>query len=117
MAGTRRAIYEVVPTPRPQEVHRVSPSRFVRTNLGQNQLDAVRGTDVAYLRCGAGWAYLGAIRDGHSRCVLRYCVGSRQDLQLVMTATGTARELCRELPRQVVRHADHGTQSTSHQLH
>ena len=83
----------------------------------KGQLDAVWVTDFTYLRCGEGWVYLCAIRDGHSRRVLGYCMGPRQDTQLVVTALDKARELRGELPRQVVLHADRGTQFTSHQLH
>lgn len=48
--------------------------------------------------------------------MLGYCTGPEQDTQLVVTPMDKARELCRGLPRQVVLHADRGTQSTRHQL-
>ena len=83
-------------------------SKTRRTGLGDR---------FTFLRCGEGWVYLCAICDGHLCRVLGYCIGPRQDTQLVMTAIDKAQGLRGELPGQVVLHADCGTQFTSHQLH
>lgn len=60
--------------------------------------------------------YLCAIRDGHSRRVIGYAMGSKQDTNLVVTALENAQRLQGGLPKYVVLHADRGTQFTSHQL-
>ncbi|MGP5242549.1 IS3 family transposase [Corynebacterium flavescens] len=82
----------------------------------KGRLDAVWVTDFTYLRCGEGWVYLCAIRDGHSRRVLGFSMGPKQDTDLVVTALDKARALRGELPGQVVLHADRGTQFTSAKL-
>lgn len=81
------------------------------------RLNAAWVTDFTYLRCGEGWVYLCAIRDGHSRRVVGYAMGPAQDTNLVVSALNNAHATRGKLPDKVVLHADRGTQFTSHQLH
>lgn len=67
---------------------------------------------LTYLRCGEGWVYLCAIRDGHSRRVIGYGTGPRQGTQVVVIALDKAREVRGAFPGQTVLHADGGTQFT-----
>lgn len=80
------------------------------------RLNAAWGTDFTYLRCGEGWVYLCAIRDGHSRRVIGYAMGPKQDTDLVVTALNKARGMRSSLPEKVILHADRGAQFTSDQL-
>ena len=45
----------------------------------QGALDRVWITDSTYLRCAQGWFYLCAVRDAHSRRVLRYAMGEQHN--------------------------------------
>lgn len=56
-----------------------------------------------------------AIRDGHSRRVIGYTMGPRQDTNLVIEALTRARALRGHLPEKVILHADRETQFTSDQ--
>ena len=80
------------------------------------RLNAAWITDFTYLRCGEGWVYLCAIRDGHSRRVIGHSMGPKQATDLVVTALTNARAMRGHLPEQVILHADRGAQFTSHQL-
>ena len=80
------------------------------------RLNAAWITDFTYLRCGEGWVYLCAIRDGHSRRVIGSAMGPRQDTDLVIEALTNARATREHLPEQVILHADRGAQFTSRQL-
>ena len=80
------------------------------------RLNAAWITDFTYLRCGEGWVYLCAIRDGHSRGVIGSAMGPRQDTDLVIEALTNARATREHLPQQVILHADRGAQFTSRQL-
>ena len=79
-------------------------------------LDRVWITDFTYLRCTQGWVYLCAVRDAHSRRVLRYAMGEQQSTDLVITALDMAATTRGAFPTGVVLHADRGTQFTSQKL-
>ena len=79
-------------------------------------LDRVWITDFTYLRCTQGWVYLCAVRDAHSRRVLRYAMGEQQSTDLVITALDMATATRGTFPAGVVPHADRATQFTSQKL-
>lgn len=64
---------------------------------------------------GEGWVYLCVIRDGHSRRVVGYAMGPKQDTDLVVTTLNNARALRGSLPEQVILHADRRARFTSDQ--
>lgn len=69
-------------------------------------------TDITYLRTLEGWLYLAAILDLFSRRVVGYALGDRIDTKLVLRALDQA--LCtRALARDVIIHADRGSQFAS----
>nr|WP_245349651.1 IS3 family transposase [Brachybacterium fresconis] len=82
----------------------------------QGRLDAIWISDITYLRTGEGWLYLAAVRDGHSRRVLGWAMDECQDAGLVDRALRMARTLRRDVPDDLVFHADRGTQYTSKTL-
>lgn len=73
-------------------------------------LDKVWVTDFTYLRCGAGWVYLCAVRDAHSRRVLGWAASDRQDTSTLIRALEVARERRGRMPADLVLHADRGCQ-------
>lgn len=73
-------------------------------------------SDITYLACGEGWAYLCAVRDGHTRRVLGRVVAKNMDAGLVEQALRQAVALRGQLPGKVIFHADRGCQYTSEQI-
>jgi transposase InsO family protein len=73
-------------------------------------------SDITYLPTGQGWAYLCAVKDGHSRRVLGRQVADHLRADLVEEALKQAVALRGNLPKKVIFHADRGTQYTSKQV-
>jgi len=69
-------------------------------------------TDITYIRTGEGWLYLSAVVDLHSKEVVGWSMGPRQDRSLVLHAVLMALWQ-RPGNKPVVLHSDRGTQFTS----
>lgn len=89
---------------------------LVERQFDQGDRDRAWFSDITYLHTGEGWAYLCAVRDGNTRRVLGRTVGDSLHADLVEDALRQAVALRGDLPRQVIFHADRGTQYTSAQL-
>ena len=75
-----------VPVTTIQSKRKSTLAELVKRLCDQGQLNRVRMSDITYLRTSQGWLYLCVIRDGHSRRVLGWPMGSVQDSYLVERA-------------------------------
>lgn len=69
-------------------------------------------TDVTYLRTDAGWCYLAAIIDCHSRLVVGWALDDHMRTDLCLAALNDALTR-RQPPKNLVHHSDRGSQYTS----
>lgn len=75
--------------------------------------DQIWVTDITYLRCKSGWAYLAAIMDLYSRRIVGWAVGDRMHTDLVLKAI--QRAIWRRRPKgPVTVHSDQGSQYGSY---
>lgn len=103
----------------PTTVHGPDPAPapdLVGRAFDMGRRDVAWYSDITYLATGQGWAYLCAIRDGHTRRVLGRTVAAHLRADLVEDALRQAVALRGELPGKVIFHADRGTQYTSQQI-
>jgi putative transposase len=85
---------------------------LVNRNFAPNAPDRVWVTDVTYLRTDAGWCYLAAIIDCHSRLVVGWALDDHMRTDLCLEALDDA--LARRRPgADLVHHSDRGCQYTS----
>jgi putative transposase len=89
------------------------PPDLVRRHFDQGRLDAVWLTDITYLTCGEGDMYLCAIRDGHSRRVLRHVVADHIGADMVCQAIDAAVTCRGRGVAGTVLHSDRGGEFTS----
>ena len=89
---------------------------LVNRAFDKGRADVAWFSDITYLDTGEGWAYLCAIRDGHTRRVLGRTVADHLRADLVADALRQAVALRGELPGKVIFHADRGCQYTSQQI-
>lgn len=93
---------------------------LVGRSFDADRLDAVWVSDITYLATGQGWLYLAVVRDACSRRVLGWAIEDHQRASLVLDALAMAvAERGADLPhppRQVIFHADRGSQYTSTQV-
>ena len=73
-------------------------------------------SDITYVAWGRQWAYMCAVRDGHTRRVLGRMVEDHMRADLVEATLRQAVTLRGTLPHKVVFHADRGSQFTSDQI-
>lgn len=82
----------------------------------KGRINAVRISDITYLRTGDGWLYLAAITDAHSRRIFGWAMDSHMGTFLVEHALRMAYALRGEVPNGLVFHADRGTEFTSNDM-
>ncbi|APT91716.1 transposase [Corynebacterium phocae] len=90
---------------------------LVKRKFDQGAMDKVWLSDITQLPTAEGPLYLCAVRDGHSRRTLGFAFSEIQDTNLVERALRMAYVLRGVLPKEVIFHADRGTQFTSDQMH
>ncbi len=89
---------------------------LVKREFDKGDRDLAWFSDITYLATGEGWAYLCAIRDGHTRRVLGRAIADHLRADLVEDALRQAVALRGALPGKVIFHADRGCQYTSQQI-
>ncbi|WP_415123376.1 IS3 family transposase [Micropruina sp.] len=89
---------------------------LVKRHFDKGHRDVAWFSDITYLSTGEGWAYLCAVRDGHTRRVLGRVIADHLRADLVEDALRQAVALRGELPGKVIFHADRGCQYTSQQI-
>ncbi|BBY58861.1 IS3 family transposase [Mycolicibacterium sarraceniae] len=91
------------------------PDRVGRV-FDQGRIDAVWTSDITYLTCGEGDAFLCAIRDEHSRRVLGWSLADHMRTELVEAAVDAAVFIRAGNVAGTILHADRGGQFTSHDM-
>jgi len=94
----------------------VQPPDLVNREFDTGELDRVWISDITYLATGQGWLYLAVVRDACSRRVLGWAIEDHLRAELVTAALSMAVMLRGRRPRQVIFHADRGTQYTSREV-
>jgi putative transposase len=94
-----------------------APAVVASNHLGQDfRVDCpnkIWVTDITYLRCNSGWAYLAAIMDLYSRKIVGWQVGVKQNTNLVIDALRLA--INRRTPEAgLTVHSDQGSQYSSY---
>lgn len=74
--------------------------------------DAVWVADITFVPTRAGWLYLAAILDVHTRKIVGWAMGERADQRLASAALQMALERRKPVPG-VIHHSDQGSQYTS----
>jgi putative transposase len=86
----------------------ISPN-LVERNFITDRPDKVWSTDITYIRCQWGWAYLAAIMDIYSRKIVGWSFGPRMTTDLVLDALHLAIKRRDPAPGLIL-HSDQGSQ-------
>ncbi|EHB46382.1 IS3 family transposase [Mycolicibacterium vinylchloridicum] len=93
------------------------PPDRVGRDFDRGRADAVWTSDITYLTCGEGHAYLCAIRDEHSRRVLGWSLADHMRTELVEAAVDAAVFTRGGGVAGTILHADRGSQARSGCVH
>jgi putative transposase len=103
------AIYCRPRTSQPGDGHEIVP--YLLRNLEVTASNEVWCTDITYVPMPRGNAYLCAVMDWYSRCVLGWAVSNTMDTNLCLSAWEMACDTSRQLPQ--IMNTDQGSQFTS----
>jgi putative transposase len=103
------AIYCKPRTSIPEKTHRIYP--YLLRELNVTRPDQVWCADITYVPMPRGHAYLCAVMDWHTRCVLGWAVSNTMDVSLCLLALDRARARAGCVPE--IFNTDQGSQFTS----
>jgi len=79
-----RAIYRALNTSKPNKAHKKYP--YLLRGVKVERVNQVWSTDITYIRLHRGFAYLCAVMDWHSRCVLSWRLSTSLDSSFCIEA-------------------------------
>jgi putative transposase len=79
-----KAIYRAVNTSKPDKAHKKYP--YLLRGVAIERVNQVWSTDITYIRLRRGFAYLCAVLDWHSRCVLSWRLSTSLDSSFCIEA-------------------------------
>jgi putative transposase len=103
------AIYCKARTSIPDKTHRIYP--YLLRDVKVTRADAVWCADITYIPMSRGHAYLCAVMDWHTRCVLGWAVSNTMDVALCLRALERAKAHAGCVPE--IFNTDQGSQFTS----
>lgn len=103
------AIYRKPRTSIPDQTHRIYP--YLLRKLPISRADQAWCADITYVPMPRGHAYLCAVMDWHTRCVLGWAVSNTMDVAFCLLALERARERAGCVPE--IFNTDQGSQFTS----
>jgi putative transposase len=109
VAWGEKAIYCKARTSIPDKTHRIYP--YLLRDVKVTRADAVWCADITYIPMSRGHAYLCAVMDWHTRCVLGWAVSNTMDVALCLRALERAKAHAGCVPE--IFNTDQGSQFTS----